>query len=278
MKKSLLFFTLMFIGAFSFYLYRQKIYESEKDFAHFGLIREGAIYTLLGDKPLSDFGRVKKYSPPPDNRYKEEGKTLVSTALLNVGFTKEDHFDREFIDLWYVWKKRHNLSNKRFAFVCVGDESDSSLYLVNKTLVRKILEKHQDLFSAAIKIHFNIDTVMQEIDNPKSLFWAHMINYRYGHICMGLLFGFGLENTMAFEQCSINKKFNKEMESVESDVDMLNRTYQTEVTLKNVGLPAYRRFEEHDPVLEHYKQERARIQEEYKEADLRQLLIDAFKK
>ena len=42
-------------------------------------------------------------------------------------------------------------------------------------------------------------------------------------------------------------------------------------------VPQYRMFFDPDPVLEHYKQERARIQQEYKDVDLHKLFLDAFK-
>jgi hypothetical protein len=277
-KKYTFILALICIGAFSFYLHQKKIYKVERDFAHFGLIRKSAIYTLLGDKPISDFGRVKPYTKPPENRYQEEGKTVVRVPSENLTFTKEDHFDIDLIDLWKAWKNRYSASNQRFALVCVGEESDSDLFLVNKVLVREVLEKHYDLFVHSLQMDFDIDQVIKKVDNPKSFFWTHMINCEYGHICMGLLFGYGLENTMEFEQCSIEDSFEEGYISEESDEEMMNRTYTTEVSLDHLALPTYRRFKRPDPVLEHYKKERARIQEEYKDADLRQLLIDALEK
>ncbi len=276
LKKYSSMLALIVIGAIAFYLHQVKIYEDEKDFAHFGLIREGAIYTLLGDKPISDFGAIsrKKERLEPHDLQKV---TVVDVSSSKLTFTKNDFYKKELIDLWSKWKKRHSISNNKFAFVCIGEELDGDLYLVNKLSVKDILNRYYFLFTKSLGREFNVNTVIEQIDDPKSLFWTHMVNCDYGHICMGLLYGFGLENTMKFEKRSISDSFETGYLLDEPEGVLLNLGFTKEVSVNDLLLPHYRLFFDPDPVLEHYKKERARIQKEYKDADLRQLLIDALK-
>jgi hypothetical protein len=279
MKKNLLLTASIIIGVLCFYLFSKNKYEDEKDFAYFGLIREGAIYTLLGDRPVSDFGT---YVYP--NQDSESNSILIEQEPEKLDISKltcseKDHFKKDPYKLWLQWKRRKKLTGSNISLVCVRQEGIDCLYLVNKTLVRQVLLKHYDLLVACIQTDFNVDKVLSKIEDPRSLFWMRLMNVEYGHIGMGLLFGYGLENTIGYHNYRLQHEngmggylYDESME------EYYNRMYTISVSLEHLPLPRYCIFQNPDPVLEHYKKERARIQEEYKDADLRQLLIDALEK
>jgi hypothetical protein len=91
MKKPIFILALICIGALALYLHQEKVYEDEKDFAYFGLIRGGAIYTLLGDKPISDFGAICRQKENLEVLDLEK-MTVVEVSSSKLTFTKDDGF------------------------------------------------------------------------------------------------------------------------------------------------------------------------------------------
>ncbi|MCH9617240.1 MAG: hypothetical protein SP4CHLAM5_11210 [Chlamydiia bacterium] len=276
--KKILWISALSIFVVGIFYHQKRIVDDERDFATFGFIRKGAIYTLVGDKPISDFGhRVKPHtkSVTPE----EVGFRKVKLDLSKLRYSKNDYFKKNPIDMWKRWKKRHNTSGKHFALVLVDYRSTEQIYLVNKPALKEVLSTHYHLIVDAIHEEFNISQVLQEIDNPNSFFWKKIMSPKYSRIQMGLCFGYGLENATQFEKCITDTGFENAFSSNNDKHNeaSVNLRFQSKVSLKDLFIPVFRFFKESDPTVNFYKKERARIQKEYKDADLRQLLIDALK-
>jgi hypothetical protein len=277
LSKGVLYLFLTLTMIIGFQLYLSNIRENEKDFAHFGLIRQGAIYTLLGSKPISTFLTMPK-SYPSDHEMISTNLKPVAIDFSKCTFTEENRFNKDPKKLWNIWIKRHVISNNRFALVHLDGEYEEEIFLVNKMSLTELLNERYNLIAKHLNKSFDVDLVIENINDPKSFFWTEIINPDNGWLQIGLCFGYGLENSYKFERCMRADSFDGVFASNDELVneEEVNIRFNQEVTLKDLLIPAFRFFQNPDPVLEHYKQERARIQEEYKDADLRQLLIDAL--
>ncbi|MCH9811764.1 hypothetical protein K0U07_03260 [bacterium] len=275
-KIGLVFFVFSLVGAL-YYCEQQRI-SDERDFVEYGLLREGAIYTLLGEKPISQFGAFshEKVSDIEIESLINECRVKLDKSKLL--FTEKDYFKKDIRILWETWKSRQKLNSKSFALVGHSNQNITFIHLVNKSMLKKVLEENHELLSNFFQMELDIGKILAEIEDPKSFLWTHMMNYEYGHLSMGLLYGFGRENSCIFQQyCDENVTMKGKSSSLEGWEDSFNRFYCTNISLDNLILPVFITYHDNDPVLEHYKEERARIRREYKDVDLRQLFIDAFK-
>ena len=260
----------------------------EQEFVIYGLIRNGAIYTFLGDKPVSTFA---DYSLEEENEEFDGGKKEDSDFKLGkndfvldkskIKFTKDSFYNHQKLpSLCSSWQKRHKLEGKNFVLVFQEKGEINSVTLVNKRRAREVMEEHYQSMVQSLGVEFDIDDVLDCISSPDSFFWTHIMNVDCGDICPGLMYGFGIENAIKFQAFRYNGSSANDTakeNSIQSLEDRMNILFALDITLTDIILPQYELFFDPDPVLEHYKQERARIQQEYKDVDLHKLFLDAFK-
>ena len=249
----------------------------EKEFVLEGLVQNLGTYTLLGDKPVSTFVGVEL---PKFNLelFFRELEDFVWYTLGWVRSKNEDRYKRAMD--WKFWKRRNRLNSRRFCLVEQKCSDAISVTFVNKTRVQEVLEEHYHLLVEQIGMDFDICEVMKNIHIPKSFFWTYLMGPKAEHISIGLFYGFGLDNSQKFQQRDLNPDLEKSQiclgsyELVEGELNVILNSVSGQ--LEDLPLPMYMAFSNPDPVLEHYKQERARIQQEYKDADLHQLFLNAF--
>lgn len=172
----------------------------EREFVTTGLARNGAIYTLLSDKPISLF----MYDALPRWNLESIYNELDRFAWETLGWIKPEECSKyENVVCWKYWKRRYKLNNSKYCLVEESDKDEISAILINKLTVRKILTKNYELFAAHAGESFDVDKVIERIHDRKSFFWTHIMYSEVSHcphICLGLLYGFGMENSVAFQK------------------------------------------------------------------------------
>jgi hypothetical protein len=206
------------------------------------LFEEAGVYTLFGDKPMTCgcFFVGKEEDICLDGISEESLKSIVyidTTAMM---------------ENWNAWKKyATNISPTNFCFVempCPRDPSHILYYLVNINEVKKTIEENEDDFQTRIGI--NRDNFETGLKNPQSDFWTKVLT---DHYLMGLLHGYGKENSSYFIQSHVGTETENPVEPLIGSV-----------TPQNFPLPIYAPSQ-NDSVKEKYQQQREEIKKIYKD-------------
>ena len=143
------------------------------------LFKEGGVFTLFGDKPLTS---ILFFSGNEED-------------LLVEGYPEPSKEDLEWclaLQNWPTVKKYlQNLKMNNFCFferTCPRDPSQTEVIFINIPQVQKMLESLESR-----PIHR--DKLIKILEDSKSSFWDRMTN---DHIFAGLMYGFGRENAEFF--------------------------------------------------------------------------------
>ncbi len=260
MKKKWIIFSLVGLAIISWLPYQYKKQQTERAFAEYLLIRETGIYTLLGSKPITSV--LLSY------KQVNNSKPAEPTPIFGLQFTKSNHFKKELPDLWKHWKKRRPINSSHFSLVTIREKSSEDLCLVNKNLVRAALQEYYSKIAEHLGEDFNIDDVINTIDEPDSYFWTKIFKH---HLACGIFYGYGIENSEKFKIDTSNAKFSNSIK------DLLNARFKKNISLSDLPLPMFKSFSDPDPMIAKYKTERQQIQDKYQYANLRKLLTEALR-
>ncbi len=209
------------------------------------LFEEAGVYTLFGDKPMTCgcFFVGKEEDICLDGLSEESLKSIVyidTTAM---------------IENWNAWKKyAENISPTNFCFVempCPRDPSHILYYLVNINEVRKTIQQNEEDFQRRIGI--NIDNFESGLKNPKSDFWNKALE---DHYLMGLLHGYGKENSSYFIQLQEGTETRNPFEE-----------FIGSISSQNFPLPIYAPSQ-NDLTKQKYQQQREEIKKIYTNKNL----------
>lgn len=249
--------------------------QNEKDFADFVLIREGGMYTFVGSKPITHCFIMHEHAPVQLVKKAPEGAESNKEPLPGLKLTRSNFGFKGPMPIWSKWKKTHTLTDAHYSLVVQPGEGCTELYFINKALTKQTLKDHYALFSKQIGRDFDIETVVAHIDDTHSLFWTEILQ---GYVANGLLFGYGLENSLHF-QSGYENHFQGELDQVSCPrAEQINALFMKHVTLNELPLPTFRIFSEPNAQVEKYKKERATIQAKYKNANLRKIFLSVFKR
>ncbi|MCB1084097.1 MAG: hypothetical protein KDK61_07275, partial [Simkania sp.] len=176
------------------------------------MIREGGLYTLLGSKPITIFDIESKGVETEEDlliQYKEfeqflkraeEEKNLPEeerTAFNPQGIqlpSYEDYkkgweqsYKLSAKKLWSSWEKNHKIIDPKFRlFSRKPDDSSIKMGIfVNVPNLVYTLHQYQSVFSDRTGITFDIQKVVDEIEDKDSAFWNAVFgdHYLLGIIC-----------------------------------------------------------------------------------------------
>lgn len=200
----------------------------EKFFRSF-MLREIAIYTLVGSKPLTTM--ILSYKKE-SAKLNEQNKNEYIYFLLNKNNKKDMKFyenlssfekkektflveDKNFIydieDLWDKWEKIQHRFNIKKHFLLVKKERPESewkdifpdtaamydVFFVDVFKTANIIQDNYELFKQAVGYDFDPFKVVLELQNNSSKFWDIIGGkdpWKYSYL-WGLLFGFGKKNS-----------------------------------------------------------------------------------
>jgi hypothetical protein len=209
---------------------------------HF-LFIQGGVYSLFGDKPITEIfifiGGEADLMPLTEEQLK--------TALF---------YDHSLADNWRAWKRfTEKLHTRRFIFAehpCNSDPSQVTYLLLNVKRVKEVLEKHRLAFQSKTGYLFDTDKVIEEFRNPTSLFWEQAFS---DHYLAGLLYGYGEENISNFLD------HNQDGKRESSD------QYDPFATAANFPIPRFA-VSAQDKTSARYREQRKTIQAVYQDKDI----------
>ena len=171
------------------------------------LIENAGIYTLYGDKPISEI-----------LFYTGNLKSLENAESLNVEqdeiFFVESETILKQLSNWRLWKdyqKTLKLNNFGFIEISPPNQTDYCFYyIINFEAARKVIEENLHDFTSRLGI--DLSNYKKRLMDPQSILWTKGFT---DHYLMGLLYGFGKENAEYFVSRISNNEALEHFEIVE---------------------------------------------------------------
>lgn len=233
------------------------------------MVDEHGIYTLWGSKPLTLI-IIDQYTDKERQEYYES----LSEEEKKNGIIIEKY------DLLENWKKWEEISS-RFVFKrhllfksdLYEDLHASFIFFVDIFKTALVIQENYEIFKRAVGFDFNPLEVVLEMTQKNSPFWEKL---KGSAIHWGLLYGFGPKNAWAFqwknyEQAPSSEQF---LQSLKGRFSNPSLTGKVKFSLTHLEIPSFISFDENDEMIEHYKKERARIQNIYKGKDFLDVTLE----
>ncbi len=220
------------------------------------MIDNSAIFTLWGSKPMTSIPLIHYTQEEMENWYnslpEEEKKNVIKVPHNN------------FPENWKKWEKisskfpmgRYRLFKKEFP----EQPKVDLVYFADIPKIALTLEKYYDIFKRYKGTDFDPIAEAFNIDKESSFLNENLLN----SITIGLLYGFGLQNSLFFEwkydgTLSNHYGFQESLQSHFSDISY----YGGE--LRHLRIPVFASYSFlKDPIIEKYEKEKREIQQIYK--------------
>lgn len=270
------------------------------------LIREGGLYTLLGSKPMTLFnvtdamdtseeGLAQSYAElkrflekaeKDSEHYHANGVVLPDydeykkKCLADVNAVLFLHKKR----LWDAWlNDNSNISNptyKLFSRRLSKEKGHIKVGLfINIPQILFILKKYRLAFCQITDTEFDIDKVLDSIEDECSIFWDKVFT---SHYLLGLLLGYGEKNAYLFDwmhkqsfpiQAVSILRFD-ELSRLNQDTKQIRKK---NLTINDLPIPYFVSFEIYDKKVESYAKEREKIIEFLKDKDFVSFTLSCLK-
>lgn len=233
-------------------------------FLRHAMIREFGFYTLLGTKPVTAIILVPMID---EDEKKELIKEETEEFKRHVSLKKYQPSKEQAKKLWHDWEKiQSKYVSKQFFFRL--DEEWGGILFVNIPSVMFVMDKYRNEFSEVFGENFDLQNAAHVIGNIDEPGWQKIKN---NHFLLGLLFGFGEMNAKYFSMEQAGQQHPLRRPSLEL-VGMVMRGAQT-LEVKDLDIPGFISYHLHDPVEEHFKQEREKIIALYEGKDFLKLTL-----
>lgn len=209
------------------------------DFIDYSMIRSFGIYTLFGLKPVTEI----------DIGYSPEKENLKSKSPWGVA-TKTQ---------WHAFKKEiEKLNLENYFFIECFDTSHNSVIFVHQPSLIEVLDHYHTQFEKGTGEKFNTLFKVNELKRGGSAFWDKIFKEK-NHYLMGLVFGFGEENSRYFnEESNGNAKLHKKRVEHTSLMEM-KKLLKDEISVEDLTLPYFISYQENDKILDNYRISRRKI-------------------
>ena len=225
---------------------------------------ENGIYTLWGASKPMTIVQVDHYS---EEEMKSHYDSLTDDQKKN-GCIFEDY---SFPETWEKWEKiQDRFPMNRFMLFKMDqlrDENTFFVLLVDVLKVANVIRENYDAFHKAIGFDFHPVEITLEM-NQKDSVLMQALTGNNSHL-FGLLFGYGKENSYFFQWKNFDhpKSCEKFCEKIRINPSHNLFKGRIKLSIDNFYVPTFMSFNEIDPVIETYKQERQQIKEIYKGHD-----------
>lgn len=224
-----------------------------------------------------------------DSAYQKylEGLTIEERKALEQQVAIEWNPTYEFEETWDIWEKSLDYERiNKFLIVHFPIKSSASssldyVYFVNIIETANLIQRHYQLFQKYVGFDFDPLSVTLEIKSNDSPFWNKIFNGASSQekICLlGLLFGYGIENSYPFSWYFSNKRSEIETRFISTlfkSVFLENEPLNTHhLSSQDFPLPGFKTFSSPNTTLEKYKQERKKIQGFYKNKNLESITLE----
>ena len=258
------------------YFLRFLIFENYGAFVLFGSKPLCEMYVSDCDPEVIEATRQKRLaSMSDDERIQWEcelAKRKASGSLIEVEFTRNPY------DGWLALEKTIKTFRIKQYIIGVDDQSergDRRIVLANIQKTALILAENYLIFKDAAGMDFHPLQVVFELQNPNSKFWKNIFETK-NHVAKGLLFGFGLKNSLfgdwRFKQFhkNLSTELDKEVAEYLKNASFNVSTETVEFgkgSPSNFTIPLFGIIEGDDAV-ERYKKEKREIEKVYLGQDL----------
>jgi hypothetical protein len=263
------------------YFFRFLMFENYGAFVLFG--SKSLCQTHLDDEESTDIEPAfqKWVSSLPDDR-----RAKIEAAINKAHVAPEP--ERNPYRGWLALEKvRRNFKIKNFIFRLIPVyflDSDAlipdsyDLVLINVQQTALVLAENYEVFKTASVMDFDPLQVVFEAQNADSIFWKNVFSMK-NHLAKGLLFGFGLKNSIFFNWRELYSNAQQDLASDSYTEDVLKylQNHRFEFSTAPVGLgkgspsnftiTMFRAIVEDDTV-EKYTKEKAAIEKIYRGHDM----------
>jgi hypothetical protein len=250
-------------------------------------------FVLFGSKPLCEMHLSDEESIEAEAAYKKwfnslpDSKRAEIEAVINKPRNKANRvkvLERNPYRGWLSLEKvRENLRIKNFIIRLVPvyfPDSDEwipgsyELVLINVQQTALILAENYEIFKNAADMDFQPLQAVFEAKNPDSLFWKNIFSLK-NHLVKGLLFGFGLKNSIFFhwrQLCShaqgvlISEDISEYLQDHHFELSTAPVEF-SQGSLSNFTTPVFRTIAG-DDTAEKYIKEKAAIEKVYRGQDI----------
>ncbi len=177
--------------------------------------------------------------------------------------------------LWDTWLKTYGtISTPTYKVIAWERDFTVGLFIHVPYLIHT-LKKYYREFSQITEIQFDVDTILNSIEDKNSVFWKKVFTNHYLH---GLLLGYGERNAYLFDWV---KKETLPLEFVSilrfPELSRLNnhakQVLKKKVSTEDLPIPYFVSFEINDEVVERYSKEREKIISFMKDKDLSSFVL-----
>lgn len=235
------------------------------------LFAEGGIYTLWGEKPVTE---IVLY------HYTDEEMNALSQDLPEED--KKNCYVTDCYDLPCNWEKWEKIQSrfpikKYLLFRSHLDEDGkaSFVYFVDILKTAIVLQDNYELFKKVIGFDFHPFEMVLDMQKKDSIFWDKIRNSKDSPMLWGLLFGYGKLNSCAFywKHFDCPQSCKAFMESYPFQFSNPLPRGQVRLSATNFIIPPFASFSDDDAVITQYQKERERIKKTYQGKDLVQITL-----
>ena len=226
-------------------------------FEHILLDNHG-IYTLWGSKPMVRF-EMCLYTD-------EELSKLQDEIEENADVEKVVIENYDFPENWENWEKlRDQFGISRFLLFKKDNPDDPKLpliFFVNILETAFVIQENYPLFRKYFGEDFDSLEMVFELQEDYSKFWD--VAFERSEL-VGLLYGFGLKNSLCF-----NWKYRENKINIQDFASSLNFKFSNKIknygsaTINTTPLPVFAEFDADSSMVHRYEAEKEKIKEIYK--------------
>ena len=244
------------------------------------MIREDGLYTLLGSKAMTTFDITETLSETEEDfkrdyenarsfeekcksnpeHFHSDAMTLPDYKVYRERCLKNMHVMRflHHKNLWENWlHEKGSVSNSIYKLTARGGRG----LFVNVPNAISILKKYYADFSEKTGIEFDIDTIIDSIDDLESAFWNEVFKSNY---LVGLMMGYGQKNSYLFDWAGkkslpmnvISLGRFKELSRINQHRNVIGKI---NVDVHDLEIPYFATFEINSEDVERYSKEREKI-------------------
>lgn len=231
------------------------------------MLYECGIYTLWGSsKPLTMIA-IEQYS----DAEKKAFYNSLTEEEKNAGIICMDY---SLDKTWFQWEKiQDRFPMNRYMLFKMDQFQDEHLFFVLFVDILKTaatIQDNYDAFRKAIGADFHPLELTLNMKQKDSILLRNMNAHLWG-----ILFGFGKMNSYLF-QCQHFDHPESCSEFCKNIVSFVNKDFtqgQVKYTIDQFSIPAFKSFNEIDPIVDNFREERKRIKDIYEGKDFLEVTL-----
>lgn len=237
-------------------------------FFEYLLFSQQGAYTLHGSKPMS-YIEICLYTPQELMEIRKElgiepnAQNASSTPVMDL---------MPVIEGWDHWQRLKNkLQFPRFIIFSKQDQGHSKLhhmYFINILETALAITENYSLFRSILGFDFDPLKVVFEVEDENSQFWQCVFSRSD---LIGILYGYGLKNSQCFSWM-FGLSSSDDFDVPDSLKNALSKSrvfssdgmFTGKEAAKDLSIPTFRSFQDNDPYIQKYEEERKKIQSLYR--------------